>query len=49
MGKKSDCNAGDWDSIPGSGRPSGGGNDNLFPYSCLENRATVHQVSKSWT
>ena len=24
-------------SIPRSGRPPGGGNDNLFQYSCLEN------------
>ena len=40
-------------SIPGSGRPSGGGNGNLPQYSCLENlmdreawRATVHRVTE---
>ena len=41
----------DTGSIPGSGRPSGEGNDNPFQYSCLENpmgrgswQATVHGV-----
>ena len=29
--------AGDVDLIPGSGRSSGGGNDNSLQYSCLEN------------
>ena len=29
--------AGDPDSIPGSGRSPGEGNDNLLQYSCLEN------------
>ena len=40
-------------SIPGSGRPPGGGNDNPLQYSCLENsmdrgawQATVHGVAK---
>ena len=40
--------------IPGSGRSSGGGHDNPFQYSCLENpmdrgawRATVYSVAKS--
>ena len=54
-GKESACNAGDLGSIPGSGKSSGGGNDNPLQYSCLENstdkgawRATVHRVSKSW-
>ena len=48
--------AGDDDSIPGSGRSPGGGNGNPLQYSCLENtmdrgalRATVHGVIKSWT
>ena len=31
------ANAGDASSIPGSGRSPGGGNDNPFQYSCLEN------------
>ena len=30
-------NAGDQGSIPGSGRPRGGGNGNPLQYSCLEN------------
>ena len=41
--------------IPGSGRSPGGGHDNPFQYSCLENPmdrgswwATVHGVAKSW-
>ena len=40
--------------IPGLGRSPGGGNDNPFQYSCLENstdrgawRATVHRVAQS--
>ena len=51
------ANAGDvrdLGSIPGSGRSSGGGNDNLLQYSCLGNptdravwRATVHGVTES--
>ena len=43
-------------STPGSGRSPGGGHDNLFQYSCLENPkdgeawwATVHRVAKSLT
>ena len=46
----------DTGSIPGSGRPPGGGHDNPVQYSCLENptdsgdlRATVHRAAKSWT
>ena len=53
-GKESDCNAGDPDSIPGSGRSPGEGNGNPFQYACLENsmdrgawRATVHVVIES--
>ena len=45
--------AGDEGSIPGSGRPSGGGNGNPLQYSCLENpmdrgawQAMVHGVAK---
>ena len=48
--------AGDVDSIPGSGRSPGIGNDNPLQYSCLENPmdggvwwATVHGVTKSQT
>ena len=53
------ANAGDirdMGSIPGLGRLLGGGIDNPFQYSCLENPmdrgawwATVHGVKKSWT
>ena len=53
-GKESACNAGDLDSIPGSGRSPGGGNGNPLQYSCLETSmdkgawwATVHEVAKS--
>ena len=35
-GKDSAINAGDWGSIPGSGRSPGGGNDNPLQHSCLE-------------
>ena len=55
-GKESTCNAGDPDSITGSGRSPGGGNGNSFQYSGLENamgrgawRATVHGAAKSRT
>ena len=40
VGKNPPANAGDardMGSIPGSGRPSGGGNGNPLQYSCLEN------------
>ena len=36
-GKESACNAGDLGSIPGLGRPPGGGHGNPLQYSCLEN------------
>ena len=36
-GKASACNAGDPDSIPGSGRSPGEGNGNPLQHSCLEN------------
>jgi len=36
-GKSSVYNAGDPDSIPGSGRSSGEGNGNPFQYYCLKN------------
>ena len=52
-GKESACNAGDLDSIPGSGRSPGEGNGNPFEYSCLENpvgrgawQSIVHGVTK---
>ena len=55
-GKESGCNAGDLDSIPGSGRSPGDGNNNPLQCSCLENsmdrgawRAIVHGVAKSQT
>ena len=51
----SDIDAGDSGSVPGSGRPSGGGNGNPLQYSCLGNsvcrgtwKITVHEVAKSW-
>ena len=53
-GKASACSVGDPGSIPGSGRPLGGGNGNPLRYSCLETAmdrgdwwATVHGVLKS--
>ena len=46
-------NAGDLDSIPGSGRSPGEGNGNSFQYSCLENpvgggawQSIVHGVTE---
>ena len=36
-GKESVCNERDLGSIPGLGRSPGGGHDNPFQYSCLEN------------
>ena len=54
--KNPPANAGDTDSIPGSGRSPGGGNGNPLQYSCLENPigrevwwATVHGVTKNQT
>ena len=56
IGNESPANAGDLGSIPGSGRPPGGGNGNPLQYSCLENPtfrgawwATVHGVTESQT
>ena len=47
---------GDLGSIPKLGRSPGGGNDNPFQYSCLENPmnrgtwwAIIHRVAKIWT
>ena len=55
-GKESDCNAGDPNSIPGSGRSPGVGNSNPPHYSCLGNpldreawQASVPGVTKSQT
>ena len=49
------ANAGDMDSIPGSGRSPGAGNGNPFQHPCPENSmdrgacwATVHGVAKTW-
>ena len=51
--KNPPASAGDSSSTPGLGRSPGGGNDNQFQYSCLENPmdrgtwwATVHWVTK---
>ena len=56
MVKSLPANAGDPGSIPGSGRPPGGGHGNPLQYSCLENPmdggawwATVHGVTESQT
>ena len=53
MAKNPPANAGDEGSIPGSGKPPGGGNGNPLQYFCLENpmdggasRAAVYVVSK---
>ena len=55
-GKESACKTGEPDSIPGSGRSPGEGNDCPLQYSCLENsmdrgawQAVVHEVTKSQT
>ena len=54
--KESACNAGDVDSIPGSGRSPGERNGNPLHYCCHETsmdrgawRAVVHGVAKSPT
>ena len=54
--KESVCNVGDLGSIPGLGKPPGGGHGNPLQSSCLENPmdrgawwATVHRVEKSRT
>ena len=56
MVKDLPASAGDVGLIPGSGRSSGGGNDNPLQYSCLGNPrdrrawwATVHRATKSQT
>ena len=46
-GKESACSAGDWDSIPGSGRSPGEGNGNPLQYSCLEN--TIEEPRRLWS
>ena len=53
-GKEPACGAGDWGSIPGSGRSPGGRHDNPLQYSCLENptdrgawQAAVHRIRHS--
>ena len=55
-GKESACSAGDWGSVPGSGRSPGKENGNPLQYSFLGSPidrgawwATVHGVAKSWT
>ena len=58
-GKEFACNAGDLDSVPGSGRCPGEGNGNPLQYSFLEKQWTEepgglhqgcsHGVTKSWT
>ena len=37
IGRESACSAGDWGSLPGSGRSPGEGDGNPLQYSCLEN------------
>ena len=47
--------AGDMDSIPGSGRSPGGGNGNSLQYTCLGNPMDrsladyIHCIANSWT
>ena len=51
-GSESTCNAGDQDSIPGSGRWAGEGNGYPFQCSCLDRgawQAPVHGVAKGQT
>ena len=55
-GKEPPANAGNVSSVPGSRISPGGGNGNLFQYSCLENSmdrgawwAIVSGVAKIWT
>ena len=51
-GKASIYNAGDWGSIPGSGRSLGEGNGKPLQYSYLENpmdRGARWAVAKRWT
>ena len=56
VGKEFASNAGDWGSIPETGRSPGEGNGKPLQYSCLKNPmdrgdwwATVHGVTKSQT
>ena len=46
VGKEFACNAGDLDSIPGSGRPPGDGNGNPLQYSCLEKHMERREYKK---
>ena len=53
LGKKSACNSGDADSVPGWGRSPGEGHGNPLQYSCLGNPMdrgtwwdTVHGVTE---
>ena len=51
VGKESTYNAGDWGSIPGSGRSLGEGNGKPLQYSYLENpmdRGARWAVAKRW-
>ena len=52
--KKYTCNVGDLDSIPASGKSTGGRHGNSLQYSCLENlhgqrSLAGYRVTKSWT
>ena len=46
-GKEFACETGAPGSIPGLGRPHGGGNDNPLQYSCLENSNSTGQSKHS--
>ena len=54
--KKTNCNMGDRDQIPGLGRSPGGGHGSVLQYACWRIpmgrgawRPTVHGVTKRWT
>ena len=49
VSKESVCTAGDLGSIPGLGRPPGGGHGSPLQCSCLENPTRLHGATKRWT
>ena len=49
VGKESACSAGDFGSIPGSGRSPGEGKGYPHQYSDLENSMDIHGIEKGQT